>query len=68
MGYRHYCLISGVLFSLVAIAHLLRLIFGISVQVEAYAVPMSLSWFAFVVPAALALWGFRVVLAGRDNS
>jgi hypothetical protein len=55
----NYCFVSGVLFSLVAAAHLLRIVFGLPVQVDAYAVPMLVSWVGFVVPALLAFWAFR---------
>lgn len=56
MSNQRYLLISGVLFALVAIAHLLRIVFGLSVQVDATAVPMALSWIGFIVPGALAVW------------
>ena len=59
MGHKKYCIVSGVVFSLVALAHLLRLVYGMSVQIDEYAVPMSVSWVAFIVTAALAVWAFR---------
>ncbi len=59
MGFKKYCVVSGIVFSLVALAHLLRLIYGMSVQVDEYAVPMSVSWVAFIVTATLAVWAFR---------
>jgi hypothetical protein len=59
MGHKKYCVVSGVLFSLVAIAHLLRVVFGMPVQVDGVAIPMFVSWVGFVVPAALAMWAFR---------
>jgi len=57
---KKYRLISGVVFSLVAAAHLLRIIFGASVLVDTYEVPMFVSWIAFFVPAILAFWAFRL--------
>ncbi len=57
---KKYCLISGVLFSLVAATHLLRIIFGASVLVDTYVVPMFVSWIGFFVPAILAFWAFRL--------
>ena len=60
MSNQQYFLISGLLFTLVAIAHLLRLVFGMPVQVDGVAVPMAVSWFGFVVPGALAYWAFRL--------
>jgi len=60
MGHRTYCVVSGVLFSLVALAHLLRIVYGMSIQVDEYAVPMFVSWIGLIVPAGLAFWAFRI--------
>ena len=64
MNQKNYCLISGVLFGLVGLAHLLRILNGVSVHVDEYNVPMSVSWIGFIVPAALAFWAFR--LSGKS--
>ena len=61
MNYRIYCMVSGVLFALVALAHLLRIVNGLSVQVDGVAVPMMVSWIGMIVPAALAGWALRIV-------
>jgi hypothetical protein len=60
MGLKEYCVASGILFSLVALAHLLRIVFGIPVHVDDFDVPMLVSWVGLVVPAGLALWAFRL--------
>ena len=60
MGRKEYCAISGVLFALVACAHLLRIVNGLSVQVDEYMVPMFASWIGFAVPGLLAVWAFRL--------
>ena len=60
VGYRRYCTVSGVLFSLVALAHLLRIVYGMSIQVDEYVVPMLVSWIGLAVPAGLAFWAFRI--------
>jgi len=65
-SWKTYCLVSGVLFTLVAIAHLLRIVNGLPVQVGEFNVPMAASWIGLVVPAALALWAFRA--AGRGGA
>ena len=65
MGFRRYCTISGALFSLVALAHLLRIVYGMSIQVDDYFVPMIVSWIGLVVPAGLAVWAFRI---SRESS
>lgn len=59
MNQQNYCIVSGVFFALVALAHLVRVIEGMNVHVEEYAIPMWVSWVAIVVPAALAIWAFR---------
>jgi hypothetical protein len=60
MNVKTYCAVSGLLFALVALAHLIRIINGMSVQVDNYAVPMLASWIGLVVPAGLAIWAFRL--------
>jgi len=60
MNAKSYCTVSGLLFALVALAHLIRIVTGMSVQVDDYPVPMLVSWIALIVPAALAAWAFRL--------
>lgn len=60
MGHKGYCVVSGLIFSLVALAHLLRIVYGLPVQVDVVAVPMLVSWIGLIVTAALAVWAFRV--------
>lgn len=61
MEHKKYCAVSGTLFSLVALAHLLRLIYGMPIHVGEYMVPMVVSWGGLIVPAALAFWAFRLI-------
>jgi hypothetical protein len=63
MGYKTYCTISGALFSLVALGHLLRIIGNLPVTVGTMSIPMYVSWGGLIVPALLAIWAFRT--AGR---
>ncbi len=60
MGHKKYCLVSGAIFSLVALAHLLRIVNDMSIQVDDYAVPMSVSWIGLIVTAGLAFWSFQI--------
>ena len=60
MNYRKYCMFSGVLFALVALAHLFRVVYSVSVQVDGFELPMFVSWVGFVIPAGLAVWAFRL--------
>lgn len=60
MGHKGYCIFSGVLFALVALAHLFRVVYNVSVQVDGFELPMFVSWIGFVIPAGLAFWAFRL--------
>ncbi len=60
MGHKNYCVVSGVLFTLVALAHLLRIVYGMSIQIDNFAVPMLASWIGLIVPAGLGFWAFRL--------
>ena len=60
MEYKDYCVLSGVLFALVALAHLLRILYGMTVQIDELEIPMFVSWIGLVVPGTLAVWAFRI--------
>ena len=60
MGHKNYCVVSGGLFVLVALAHLLRIVYGMSIQIDDFAVPMLASWIGLILPAGLAFWAFRI--------
>lgn len=64
MGYKNYCIVSGIFFCLVALAHAVRVVYQIPVFIEDYSVPMLASWIAIVVPLLLASWAFRVARSG----
>ena len=55
-----YYYVSGTLFSLVAFAHLIRVIFSLSIFINETAVPMWVSGFGCLIPALLAWWAFRL--------
>ncbi len=59
MGY--YLQVSGTLFGLIAFGHLLRLLYRTPAEVAQWVVPLWVSVIGFVLPAALALWAFRLV-------
>jgi uncharacterized protein YacL len=54
-----YNTITAVLFLVVALLHLLRIIFGWPAQIGNLSIPMWASWLALIVTAALAYLGFR---------
>jgi hypothetical protein len=59
MNNRTYCRASAAIFSVVALAHLTRLVNGWSIDIDTMTVPMLASWLGLIVPGALAVWGFR---------
>ena len=62
---RTYILISGAIFAVVALMHLLRLFFDWPAQIAGWAVPIWVSWIGVVAAGALCIWAFRVVSQGR---
>jgi hypothetical protein len=63
---RRYELVSGVFFSILALAQLTRTLLGWPVQVAGFIVPVWFSGVAFLIVGGLALWAFRS--AGRHIS
>lgn len=55
-----YFILSGALFGLIALAHLLRLVNQTPAQLGSWTVPMWLSWLGLIVPGFLCLWAFRL--------
>jgi hypothetical protein len=51
--------VTATLFPVVAVAHLLRIIFGWQVEIGSLSVPFWASWLAVLVAAGLAYFGFR---------
>ena len=59
MSQKAFSLVAGLIFLLVAVAHLLRLLLRWSVILNGWTVPMWVSLIAFVVAAFLAFEGLR---------
>jgi uncharacterized membrane protein len=56
-----YLRVSGTLFGLIAIGHLLRVLYRAPAEVAQWVVPLWVSVAGFLLPAVLALWAFRLV-------
>ncbi len=54
-----YRKVSGVVFTIVALAHLVRAVRQMPVTIGATAAPVWISWVAVVVAGGLAVWAFR---------
>jgi hypothetical protein len=59
MDQRAYNYMTTAVFLVVALAHLLRIVFGWAVEIGGLSFPLWLSWLALVVSGALAGFGFR---------
>jgi hypothetical protein len=56
---RRYELVSGIIFTLVALAQLTRVALGWQLQVDGFNVPIWASGAAFLISGSLAIWAFR---------
>ncbi len=61
MDNKTYLVISGAIFGLVAAGHILRVMFNWSFAIGGWSAPMSASWIALFVAAAMCVWAIRLV-------
>ena len=66
MSPRAYLVISGTIFGIVAILHLLRVVNGWAFVLGPWSIPMSASWFGTLVPALLCVWALRLASRIQD--
>lgn len=59
MGSGGYRTVSGLVFALVALMHLVRAVRGLPVVAGDWQVPVLVSWVAVAVAGGLAVWAFR---------
>ena len=59
MAQTTYNAVTAALFLIVAVLHLLRIVFGWAAQIGGVTVPIWASWLALVVAGGLAWAGFR---------
>ncbi len=60
---RAYLQISGGLFGLIALAHLLRLFRQWPIDLAGHMVPMWASWLGLVLAGGLSIWALRLMRA-----
>ena len=60
MSEKTFVAVAAVIFGLVALLHLFRIGMGWSIIIDAWTVPMWLSWIALVVAGALSYFGIRL--------
>jgi hypothetical protein len=61
MNLKNFTLLAGVIFAIVALAHLLRVFMGWSIVIDNWTVPMWLSWIALVFAGGLSYFGLSLV-------
>ena len=54
----YYAAVSALIFSLVALVHVVRIIRRWKVQIGPLSVSMTVSWVGLVVATLIAIWGF----------
>ncbi len=59
MNIKSFCLLSGMLFIIVAVVHLARLVLGWPLLIGAMFVPMWVSVVGLIVTGALGVYGLR---------
>ncbi len=64
---RPYLQASGTLFVLIAVVHLVRLMYRAPAEVAQWAVPLWVSVIGFVLPGVLAVWAFRLLRRVRPR-
>ncbi len=60
---RAYLQISGTLFGLIALGHLLRLFRHWPVDLAGYMVPLWVSWVGLLLAGGLSVWALRLMRA-----
>jgi len=62
---RTYLTVAGIVFGIVALAHLLRLFTGAEVNIAGWIVPLWLSWIGTVLAAYLSYMSFRLAISSK---
>lgn len=60
MSQKNFALIAGVLFSLIAVLHLMRIVYGWEARINGGNLPMWVSWIALAVAACLGYQGITL--------
>ncbi len=60
MGQRTYNLVTGIIFAIIVVVHILRLYMGWPVVIGTWTAPTWLSWIGCVVGGALSYSGLRL--------
>ena len=59
MGRKTFCMLAGIIFTLVALFHLVRIYMDWPVMIADWSVPKWVSWVGLIVAGGLAILAFR---------
>jgi len=62
---RNFSLTAAIVFAVIALVQLARAVFGWGVTVDAYPVPLWLSWAAFFIAGRLSYFGWKAYAAAK---
>jgi hypothetical protein len=68
MDQRSFCLIAGIIFSIVAFIHALRILYGWEVVIGGWSVPQWVSWVALLVAGFLGYEGRRLAKKSKAST
>lgn len=60
MNSRCYLVLSGVIFGVVGLLHLVRVVADWALVMGPWSVPMAISWLGILVPGALCAWAWTL--------
>lgn len=59
MSEKTFFLISGIIFTIVALVHVFRLAQGWAIIIDGWVVPAWVSWIGLIIPGILGYWGLK---------
>jgi len=65
MSHKSFCLVAGIIFMIIALLHLLRVIYDWGAVIGGWPVPKWISWLALVIVGYLGYEGLRLSI--RSN-
>jgi hypothetical protein len=67
MDRKTYLLVAGIIFTLVALFHAMRIYMEWPIMIGDWSVPKWVSWAALIVAGGLAIFGFRFTANEEDK-
>ena len=65
---RTYITVTAIVFTIVAVAHFVRTVFGWPVIIGTWSAPMWLSWAGLIFSGALAIMGYRLTTGQQPRA